>query len=392
MTLILNNKIKTISSFDETKNPKIIESKFWTSKQRKSSSLHEVPYRACFKAEVPRFFIERFSKEKDIIYDPFAGRGTTGIEAGLLNRISILNDINPLSKILSEPRFFIPKIKDVEKRLGKILKIDVKNFKQELKMFFQIDTEKELVILKKYFKEKNKLDKIDKWIRFIVTTRLTGHSKGYFSVYTLPPNQAVSKEKQIKINKKLNQVPEYRNVKKIILSKTKQLLRKIKTEEIKNLNNVNKHCLFLTKNSYDTNEIKDGFVDLIITSPPFLDVIQYSKDNWVRCWFNNLDEIKIEKEITIKKNLDEWKNFIFRTLKELYRVLKKGKYLIFEVGEVRQGKIKLDEEVLPLAYKTGFECEYILINKQKFTKTSNIWGIKNNSKGTNTNRLLVLKK
>ena len=373
--------------------PKIIESEFWTSKQRKSSSLHEVPYRACFKAEVPRFFIEKLSEEKDVIYDPFAGRGTTGIEAGLLNRVPVLNDINPLSRILSEPRFFIPKTDEVEIRLKNIFKNKkTENFKQELDMFFHFETEKELNILKKYFREKNKPDGIDKWIRFIVTTRLTGHSKGYFSVYTLPPNQAISKEKQIKLNEKLNQVPEYRNVEKIVLNKTKQILRNVKLNEIKNLNDVGKHYLFLNKNSYDTPEIPSDYVDLIITSPPFLDVIQYSKDNWIRCWFNDLDVLKIEEEITMKKDLNEWKKFIFKTLKELYRILKKNKYLIFEVGEIRNGKIKLDEEVLPLARDSGFECESILINKQNFSKTSNIWGIKNNLKGTNTNRLLVLKK
>ena len=33
-----------------------------------------------------------------------------------------------------------------------------------------------------------------------------------------------------------------------------------------------------------------------------------------------------------------------------------------------------------------------LINKQSFTKTSNAWGIKNNSKGTNTNRVVIFQK
>ncbi len=30
---------------------------YWTSKQRQSSSIHEISYRACFKAQLPRFFI-----------------------------------------------------------------------------------------------------------------------------------------------------------------------------------------------------------------------------------------------------------------------------------------------------------------------------------------------
>ncbi len=31
---------------------------FWTSKQRAANSLHEVSYRACFKPQLPRFFID----------------------------------------------------------------------------------------------------------------------------------------------------------------------------------------------------------------------------------------------------------------------------------------------------------------------------------------------
>ena len=35
---------------------------FWTSKQRQASSIHEISYRACFKAQLPRFFIKLFTK------------------------------------------------------------------------------------------------------------------------------------------------------------------------------------------------------------------------------------------------------------------------------------------------------------------------------------------
>ena len=55
----------------------------------------------------------------------------------------------------------------------------------------------------------------------VATNRLTGHSRNFFSVYTLPPNQAISPEKQIKINKIRNQIPEYRNINEIILIKIK---------------------------------------------------------------------------------------------------------------------------------------------------------------------------
>ena len=68
---------------------------FWTARQRQASSLHEVSYRACFKPQLPRFFIERLTAPGERVYDPFMGRGTTPIEAALLGRLPTGCDINP---------------------------------------------------------------------------------------------------------------------------------------------------------------------------------------------------------------------------------------------------------------------------------------------------------
>jgi hypothetical protein len=40
----------------------------------------------------------------------------------------------------------------------------------------------------------------------------------------------------------------------------------------------------------------------------------------------------------------------------------------------------------------GLKPLLVVINSQQFTKTANCWGIKNNAKGTNTNRIVVFKK
>jgi hypothetical protein len=44
---------------------------------------------------------------------------------------------------------------------------------------------------------------------------------------------------------------------------------------------------------------------------------------------------------------------------------------------------------MPIGVRRGFECRAVLINRQRFTKTSNIWGIDNNARGTNTNRIVL---
>jgi hypothetical protein len=368
---------------------------YWTAKQRQSSSIHEISYRACFKAQLPRFFIELLTEPGDIVYDPFSGRGTTVIEAGLLGRQVLANDINPLSKIITSPRLSIPKSDDVYAKLNEIpidksLKADI-----DLSMFYHPQTEAELVSIKKYLEDRKlsgEEDDIDRWIRMVATNRLTGHSKGFFSVYTLPPNQAVSQESQIKINIKRNQEPEYRDTKKIINRKTLTLLNKMQNKEIGNLRYAAKTAVFIEKDARETYEIEDNQVSLTVTSPPFLDIVQYSKDNWLRCWFNSIDTEAIEKRITMSKKVEDWSAVMGEVFKQLYRITKPGGWVAFEVGEVRNGRINLEEYVIPLGWEAGFNCLGVIINLQEFTKTSNIWGVKNNNFGTNTNRIALFHK
>jgi len=361
-----------------------IEKEFWTSKQRQSCSLHEISYRACFKAQLPEYFINNYSKEQDVIYDPFGGRGTTAIQANLMGRNAISNDVNPLSNILAKPRCQIISLLDVEKRLQEIeldysLKADI-----DISMFFHPKTEAEIISLKNQLADND----IDNWIRMIATNRLTGHSSGFFSVYTLPPNQAASAKRQIKINEKYQQQPKYRDTKKIILKKTQSLLRGINFFDKVNLRKTS--VVFFNNKAEYTPEIADDSVSLTVTSPPFLDIVQYASDNWLRCWFNNIDAEEIVKNITICKKLQDWVDEISKVFKELYRITKQGGYVAFEVGEAK--KIMLEQEALPQALNAGFICENIFINSQNFTKTANIWGVSNNIKGTNSNRILLLKK
>ena len=390
-------KIKTVIDYFEFNGKKIPRfiNEFWTSKQRQNNPLHEISYRACFKAELPRFFINLLTKENDIVYDPFAGRGTTIIEAALLKRNVVANDINPLSNVLSMPRLFVPTYSEVEERLNEIkfrkgLRADI-----NLSMFYHQDTESEIVSLRNYLIKKIKKkeeDFIDSWIRMIATNRLTGHSKNFFSVYTLPPNQAVTPERQKRINELRKQVPSYKNVKNIILKKTRDLSSGIDEKLTIQLKRIGLKAKFFNEDARFISGIKNSSINLTVTSPPFLDIVNYMEDNWLRCWFNNLNAKKISKQITISRKLEDWKKAMAQVFAELYRITKNGGFVAFEVGEVRKGKIKLDEHIIPLGIDAGFQPLGILINLQSFTKTANIWGISNNSAGTNTNRIVLFRK
>src|SRR5260221_14742233 len=194
----------------------------------------------------------------DVIYDPISGRGTNAIEAALHGRRVIANDINPLSAILMRPRLEIPALEAIETRLAQIPMLKSASTKTDLSMFYHRDTLREIVSLRNYLRKKHaddSEDAIDRWIRMVATNRLTGHSKGFFSVYTLPPNQATSSANQVKINRKLGQKPEYRDTHAIILHKSRQLQRGLTAAQRANLHAAAQTARCLTAPAHRTAQI-----------------------------------------------------------------------------------------------------------------------------------------
>lgn len=366
---------------------------FWTAKQRQAHSLQEVSYRACFKPQLPAFFIDRLTQEGDVVYDPFMGRGTTLLEAGLKGRIPFGCDINPLSQHLLLPRLFPPLQSAVENRLKQLDWDIVGDIPEELLVFYHPETLKAICSLRDYLMRREasgEIDEIDQWIRLVAINRLTGHSPGFFSVYSMPPNQAVSVKSQKRINERRSQTPPMRDICAIILKKSRGLLKGVTESETNTLRSIFSKAKLVVGPSDQTPQIKENTVSLVVTSPPFLDVVDYATDNWLRCWFVGLDAKSIK--ITIAKKVEAWEEVMTRVLIELYRVLKSGGHIAFEVGEVRKGSVKLEESVLKCGERAGLVPQLIMINAQQFTKTSNCWGVDNNAKGTNSNRIVIFRK
>ncbi len=84
--------------------------------------------------------------------------------------------------------------------------------------------------------------------------------------------------------------------------------------------------------------------------------------------------------------------FVRAAFGELARVVRPGGHVAFEVGEVRGGAIELDRLALEAIVGLPFEPQCVVVNVQEFTKTANCWGVSNNAKGTNSNRIVVARR
>src|SRR6266480_1428408 len=60
------------------------------------------PYFTRRPANVVRAYLQRYSEEGDVVLDPFGGTGVTAIEAFLLGRKAIQNDLNPFANFIAQ--------------------------------------------------------------------------------------------------------------------------------------------------------------------------------------------------------------------------------------------------------------------------------------------------
>ncbi|MCB1139625.1 MAG: site-specific DNA-methyltransferase [Leptospiraceae bacterium] len=373
----------------------------WTSRQRQMHPIHyTVSYRASFKPELPDYFIRRFLSEQSsaMVLDPFGGRGTTTLQSNLNGFSAIHNDLSPIAQFLGRSRRRIPDLGELSHRLDAIelsskrSSITDQAFRR-LEPFFHEKTIHEIQNLREMHLN-NPDDSALSYIALTALSRLHGHSDGFFSVYSFP-QISIMPDAQRRNNQKRGLVPEYKAIKERILKKMK---RDLSQPLHPNFNAAAAGNRYLSCDATNLDGVPTGSVDLIVTSPPFLDKVDYKKDNWMRAWFLGVEDGMDELPLAIFARLDQWKDFMREAIREFGRVLRPGGHGVIEVGEVQSGDqlIFLEREMaemLPLDVEGGrVMAREICINQQEFTKLANCWKVTNNTRGTNTNRCLVIRK
>jgi len=373
---------------------------FWTAKQRQMHPIHyAISYRASFKPELPDFFLRKYlpSGTGGRVLDPFGGRGTTAIQANLLGHSAVHNDLNPVCKFLASSRQTIAPLESLKATLGSLdlakrnRRIE-KGEKERLSPFFHEKTLIELMNLRHELKRNESPEM--KYIGLTALSRLHGHSDGFFSVYSFP-QISIMPGAQRRNNLKRGVVPDYRGIRERIERKMARDLSQPLPAHYHAASVQNHYC---GHDARDLASVKSESVDLIVTSPPFLNKVDYLTDNWMRAWFLDLEERIEAIELMVTPDLNEWVRFMNDVIVEMGRLLVPGGRAVIEVGEVSVGgKILNLEEFLanlsPIRVPGGrMEAERVFIHSQKFTKLANCWDVRNNELGTNTNRCIVIRK
>ncbi|MBI2660489.1 hypothetical protein HYX07_04975 [Candidatus Woesearchaeota archaeon] len=356
---------------------------FWIQKQRQGHSMHYiVPYQACFAPQIPKFFIEKYSKQGDVVLDPFCGRCTTVFEANQLGRIGFGVDVSPLGLEIAKAKRENVKLIEVINRLKEIdFSKERKEDYEEFKNIYHPKTYSQLLNIRSQLKD----TPVDNLIQAIILGRLHGHSDAFFSVWTFNVI-SLAKDRIKNQAEKRGIKPEFRDIVPRIIKKAKEVMSDSIIEQPKSR--------LWRADSRKMGFIDSNSVDLIVTSPPFLNVVNYIDDNWLRFWFLGFDKEKLRKKLIQTDNLAEYTEFVKDSMKEMYRVLKHNKNCIIEVGDIKHKskKLYMDHLIVPLAEQTGFEVEKVMVNYMEAPKISRAFSRKGKYGGTKTNRCVVMKK
>ena len=367
----------------------------WSNKQRSGNAIHETPYYGSFQPSLPEFFIENYTEPGQRVLDPFGGRGTTGVQAALMGRIGISGDITPYASCLHYGKNFIAEFSDdayafLETKLMSELARDVDlDGWEHLLPFFHPDTLREILYLCLADEGYGEDRMADQWVcRMACMSILTGHSDGHLSVKTMPPNVQVSADAQKKLNKKNSLQPEYKTVGPRVIAKLNRLVADMTEEDATAL-----RWKFVPLCGLDAKKIPQNHqtpADLVLFSPPFLDVIDYVDNNWIRNEI--LDGLGYFRNTppAMHKDPKAWSTWLNDVMGAMCAVVKPGGHLCVEAGIVRKD-VNLIDYVKKAAKGLPLEPQVLYINEDAaHTRTAKTWGVDKEA-GTNSQQVLVFR-
>ena len=357
-------------------------------------SLHKYP--AKFFPELPRWIIERFSDRGDYILDPFMGSGTTNLEALLLERNSMGIDVDPFSRFIAKVK--TTPIQQTELCLGYdkikeyIGKYDEKKVLDGIPEFpyrdnwFKPYILKELAYIKKCI---NRLDTSQKVKNFFLVN---------FSSIIRATSEADNNCTRTVIRKKLNKQVLPGAALKMFLKRTENGVRGMLAFAGKQP--AAKVDIPDTADARDINICSDNTFDLALTSPPYLNAVDYPRTHQLEIYclgiesgsLRNLKSNHVGTEVVSSRDykdlhetgcdsadkvikqiyqVDPRRAYIATkyiqdmtaNLQEVYRVLKPNKNYVVVIGNnMVRGKLfetwkYLKEIALTIGYEV--ECNFI---------------------------------
>ncbi len=388
----------------QLKNGEIIKSDWGRSGLVGSSPLHSIAsYLAMFAPAMPEYFIKRYSKSGDLVMDPFSGRGTTALRARETNRRFIGSDLNPYALVISRFKTSTIQKTDIMNRINDLQKLFIKwkenNMNiykraeyKELNIYYSPSMLRSLIFLRTTLgSDWRNINETDNAILAFALGIMHGPSrKDGSSIYF-----------SLSMSNSISMAPNY--VKKYAAQNKLKKPRGTFFQPL--INRINKKFDIIIESNFDgkviefdatskNNYIKDESVDLIVTSPPYLSIVNYTNSNWIKLWLlgYNRKELKNDIRLSDKLKYKQYVPFITSVLNGLHSKIKTGGHICLIVGDVKSKR--LIESVWD-NIKDCVEFEFVeIFYDNNYKQNKKVLNTMNNRKGkaTTIEKVLVLRK
>ena len=245
------------------------------------SSLHTVgPYIGRVRATLARELVQSYSREGDVVWDPFCGSGTVPLEALLLGREAVAGDVNPYALALTRAKLHAPAEPERSIRY-------LRTVMQEIRSTCIREPESSEWV-RSFFDERTFLETHALALRFRRDRRyfllgcilgILHHQRPGFLSFPASNLVPYLRTKTFPRDR-FPEAYEYRDPLPRLEAKVRRTLSFPAPASCSRFR--------VLDSSATKPYMSRGSVDCIITSPPYMGALDYCRDNRLRLWFLNV--------------------------------------------------------------------------------------------------------
>jgi DNA modification methylase len=322
--------------------------------------LHQIaPYIGKINSPLARKLILEYTKPGGWVWDPFCGSGTIPLECRLLLRNIIASDVNPYACLVTRAKLVAPT--SVEQAL---MKLDI--YKNKLTNGIDKDISANVPLwVKEFFNEKT-LDEVLKLVMYLKDDKeyfilgcllgILHHQRPGF--LSNPASHLVPYLRKKKFPKeKYPEAYAYRDPIPRLKAKIERVLKNPPLKDEIQFEVFQQSAL--------TKYLHESSIDAVITSPPYMSTLDYSRDNRLRLWFLGEKDYKRISEVEMGRQASTFKKEMTNVVQVISRVLKPNGVCILVIGDTSQnGKTiqlpeiireEIENEVKDLHLESSFE-------------------------------------
>lgn len=327
----------------------------------KESSLHQLsPYLGKIKSGIAKVLVQTYSGPGDWVLDPFCGVGPVPLEALLLGRKAAGSDLSRYAYWVTMGKVTAPPTKEeAVARAHRLIEyvnarnhaIDPSLADKWVRRFFHRRTLREVVAAFSYCRRHKD------WFLAACLCGILHHQRPGFLSH--PASHLVPYlRNKLFPRDKFPTLYGYRNLAKRLLKKIDRSYRRPLingdwNNRVFDIRNEDARALSFARES----------MDLVLTSPPYLNTLTYGRDNRLRLWFLGernwqlLDRRLVTHRSTYETGMGN-------CIRKIYRVLKPNRHCIFIVGDVRQnGRISRPADTLLTLVHRVTKGQMVLLEK-----------------------------